>query len=139
MKNFKKILFAILLVGTTKVCYSQALDTTVDSTRYATIYIYRPFTFSSVLLGFGIREGERKLFKLWNGAAHEVKIYKSGPLLLSAKSIERKFKLPIDIELGKSYYVKCKPGISYISANPKLLLVDAEAGKQEYQAIVDEE
>lgn len=117
---------------------AQFRESPADSTQYARIYVYRPFTFSAVLLGFGIRKDEQKLFKLRNHSAHEIRVYRAGSVLLSAKSPERKFKMLINVELGKSYYVRCKPGISYLTVNPKLQLVDNELGEREYKEITDE-
>ena len=117
---------------------AQNIVTKVDSTQYATIYMYRPFSVLSPLLSFGIRKEGVKLFKLRNNSTCIIKVYQPGILILSAKSIERISSLSIACELGKSYYVRSKPRLSYLSVNPKLILMDTAQGRQEYQAIIDE-
>jgi len=126
------------LLNGSSIVMGQDVCNPVDSTQYATVYICRPFNVFGAGVGFVIRKGEVKLFKLRNSSIREVKIYQPGPTTLSAKCVDRVSKITVDIELGKSYFISCTPRISYLFANPKLQLVDNERGKKEYQAIVDE-
>ncbi|WP_338871561.1 hypothetical protein WBJ53_25725 [Spirosoma sp. SC4-14] len=130
------MLLLLISIGLPGKC--QFANNKIDSTHFAKIYIYRPFTLSAVLLGFGIRKEGEKLFKLRNNSARELRIYKSAPIILSAKSVERISKITLNVEVGKSYYIRCIPRISYLTVNPKLELVNEAKGKQEYEAIVDE-
>lgn len=111
---------------------AQNVHTVVDSTQYATIYICRPNNFFGSAVGFGIRNDGIKLFKLRNNSIRELKIYQPGPVMLSARCVDRVSKITIPVELGKRYYVRCTPQISYLFANPKLRLVEIR------QAVVKE-
>ncbi|AQG78269.1 hypothetical protein [Spirosoma montaniterrae] len=117
---------------------AQTTEPPIDSAQYARIYVYRPFFVFSSLIGFGLRKDGVKVAKLRNNSGREIKVYRPDIIAISTKSIERQSSVQLNVELGKKYFIRCKPRLSYLTVNPKLQLVDAESGEREYKDIVKE-
>ena len=60
-------------------------------------------------------------------------IKKDGLNTLWAKT-EAKSQVPIDIKLGKTYYLRCGIAMGAFVGQPKLELVDSKAGKPEFES-----
>jgi hypothetical protein len=71
------------------------------------------------LLGCTAREGSAELARLGVGKYYVVPLA-PGVHQFSAKSIESKDQLKIEVEAGETYYVKCSISMGFMSGHPKL-------------------
>jgi hypothetical protein len=71
------------------------------------------------LLGCTAREGAAELARLGVGKYHVVPLA-AGVHRFSAKSIESKDQLRVEVEPGETYFVKCSISMGFMSGHPKL-------------------
>jgi len=103
----------------------------VDSTwNYAKLYIYRS-TGTGFMIGYDLYLGDSVICRVKSNNKQELKIYKKGMNSLWAKT-ETKTEIPINIEFGQSYYLKCGIGMGVMVGRPKLELIDNKRGEIEY-------
>jgi hypothetical protein len=105
--------------------------TVVDSK----LYIYRE-SGQGALVGFNLYLGDSLLCRVKNNSKHEIKVKQAGNLKLSAAT-ESEYSLPILIEPGKEYYIRCLVTMGAFVGRPKMYLIDRPIGKAEYKAIRD--
>jgi hypothetical protein len=106
----------------------------VDSAwNYAKIFVYRPRG-AGALVGYDLYLGDSVICRVKNNSKQEIKISKKGINLLWAKT-ESKSEIPIDIEFGKEYYLKCTIGMGILVGRPQLQLIDRIQGKSQYNSI----
>lgn len=106
----------------------------VDSTwNYAKLFVYRPGG-AGALVGYDLYLGDSVICRVKNNSKQEIKITKKGMNTIWAKT-EAKTEVPIDIEYGREYYLRCTIGIGVMVGRPQLQLVDRMQGKSEYDKI----
>jgi len=117
------------------------VDSTLNSSEYATLHIYRKNS-----------EGSSKKYDLYldntlicrarNGWKESIKITRERAYILWVEA-EEKLEIPITIQLGKEYYIRCSvimemyTGIPFPLGHPKIELVDNLTGKREFDAILE--
>jgi uncharacterized membrane protein YhaH (DUF805 family) len=104
------------------------------SNDYALLHIYRPGSVKGVIVSYNLHLGDKALFRVKNKSKTTVKILTAGQQTLWAKTEARK-KLPIDIQFGNEYYVRCGIRFGVFVGRPKLELVDNQRGKTEFDKI----
>jgi len=106
----------------------------VDSTwNYAKLFVYRQGGVGA-LVGYDLYLGDSVICRVKSNSKQEIKITKKGMNTLWAKT-EAKAEVPIDIEFGREYYLRCSMGMGVMVGRPKLQLVDRMQGKLEYNLI----
>lgn len=100
---------------------------------YAVLYVYRQSK-TGTAVKYDLHLGDTVICKVKNNWKETVKITQEGQNTLWAKT-ESTVELPIDIEFGKEYYVRCSIKMGAFVGRPKLELVDNEKGEAEYEAI----
>jgi hypothetical protein len=106
----------------------------VDSTwNYAKLFVYRPSGVGA-LVGYDLYLGDSVICRVPNNSKQEIIINKKGLNMLWAKT-EAKAEIPIDIEFGNEYYLKCTMGMGIMVGRPQLQLVDRIQGKAEYNKV----
>ncbi len=106
----------------------------IDSTwNYAKIFIYRPNGIGP-LVGYNLYLDDSVLFRAKNNSKQEIKITKQGTHILWAKT-ESKTELAIDIEFGRTYYLRCGLQMGVMVGRPQLQLIDAMVGKSEFDKV----
>lgn len=106
----------------------------VDSTwNFAKLYVYRP-SGAGFLLGYDLYLGDSVICRVKNKSKQEIKIKKKGMNSLWAKT-EAKSEIPIDIEFGREYFLRCTMGMGIMIGRPKLQLIDGMQGRYEYNSI----
>ncbi len=106
----------------------------VDSTwKYAKLYVYRPSA-SGFIVGYDLFIGDSLLCRVKSNSKQEIKITQEGLNSLWAKT-ETKSEIPIEIEYGREYYLRCSIGIGVMVGRPKLQLIDNESGSIEYNSL----
>ncbi len=107
---------------------SAYFDTTAN---YALLHVYRPGS-SGALLSYTIHLGDIELCRVKAKSYETVMITKEGPNELWAKT-ESKVAIPVDIEFGKEYYLRCGVSMGIFVGRPSLTLVDNLTGKTEFE------
>lgn len=108
------------------------IDTTID---YAILYVYRP-TGIGPLVFYKLHLGESVICNVKAMCKEKIHIYKDGMNTLWAKT-ESRVEIPINIEIGRSYYVRCGVEMGLLVGRPSLKLVDNSIGKTEYNSLKD--
>ena len=108
---------------------------TIDSTwDYALLNIYRPRNYTGSMVGYNLYLGDSLICRVKNNFKTQIKIKKTGLNTLWAKT-ESKEEVPIDIQLGKEYYIRCGIGMGVMVGRPQIELVDRKTGSVEYNQI----
>jgi hypothetical protein len=110
-------------------------DTISHSGEYATLYVYRSTAFGFAI-NYDLQLDDEVICRVKAVWGQEVKVYKFGKHELWAET-EAKVSCPIDIEPGKSYYVKCGVGMGLLVGRPTIKLVDEAIGKPEFIDVMD--
>lgn len=110
------------------------LQTPVDSSLlnvdYALLHIYR-MSAAGFLVSYDLHLGDSVICRVQNNWKTTLRIRKDGYNSLWART-ETKEEIPIKIEMGKEYYVRCGITLGAFVGHPKLELVDNSTGKVEY-------
>jgi hypothetical protein len=108
-------------------------DSALANADYALLHIYR-FNGVGVLIGFDLYLGDTVICQVKNNWRKILRIKKDGLNTVCART-EVKEELPINIKIGKEYYVRCSITMGAFVGHPKLDLVSSEIGKEEYESI----
>ena len=126
----------ILKVADLSVVKQQAISEKaeeVDTTwNYAMLYVYRPKNFNGALVGYDLFLGDSLLCRVTNKSKHAIKIRQKGMNSVWAKT-EAKEELPIDVEYGKTYYLRCGIKTGIMVGRPKMHWVENKIGRYEYE------
>jgi hypothetical protein len=108
----------------------------VDSTwDYAKLYVYRPRG-AGGLVSYDVYLGDSVIWRAKHNRRKEIRITKKGMNMLWAKT-EAKSEVPINIEYGREYYLRCTVGMGIMVGRPQLQLVDRSIGKTEFNSTKD--
>jgi len=108
----------------------------VDSSwNYAKIFLYRIRGVGS-LIGYDVHLGDSVVWRAKNNSRLEIWITKEGADTIWART-EVKSEVPIVLERGKEYYVKCSVVMGMMVGRPRLQLVDRSIGKAEFNSTKD--
>lgn len=99
----------------------------------ALIHVYRSNAIGS-LVSFDLYLGDKLLCQVKNNWKMSIPITSAGLNSIWIRT-EKKTELPIRIELGKEYYVRCSALMGFATARAGLELVDNTTGKLEFDAI----
>jgi hypothetical protein len=112
----------------------ESMKPAIDSTwNYAKIYLYRPGGVGA-LVGYDVHLGDSIIWRAKNNSKAELRITKKGMNSIWAKT-ESKSEVPIDIEYGREYYLRCTIVMGAMVGRPMLQLIDNTEGKTEYQTV----
>jgi len=112
---------------------SAVVDSSLIDADYALLHVYRHRGLGS-LISYDLHLGDTVICRVKNKWKETIKISKDGRNTLWAKT-EAKAELPINIELGNEYYIRCSVKMGAFVGRAKLELVDNQTGKAEYQSI----
>lgn len=109
-------------------------DVYFDSTaNYAMIHVYRNGG-AGPLVSYTVHIGEIELCKVRYKSKETIMVQIDGPNEIWAKT-ESKTSIPIDVEFGREYYVRCEVAMGLFIGRPKLTLVDRITGKAEFDLL----
>lgn len=100
----------------------------------ALIHIYRKSSMAGAAISYDVYLDDEKVYRASNKSKTTIRLTKAGPATLSAKT-ETKTELPINIELGKEYYVNCGIKMGALVGRPKMEIVDKSKGKPEFDKV----
>lgn len=100
----------------------------------ALLYLYRNRDFKGSMMSYDVRLDNVVIYHAKNNSKTTVKITKEGMSILMAKT-EKKIEIPIDIQFGHEYYIRCGIKFGALVGRPKLEIVDKQTGKIEFEII----
>lgn len=115
------------------VAVVETADSTLKDAYYAVINVYRPSGVGA-LVNYDLYLGSSIICRVKSNFYESIKIYKEGLNSLSAKT-EAKAEIPINVEFGKTYYVRCGMKMGAFVGRPTLEMIDNKTGKAEFNAI----
>ncbi|MFV0268377.1 MAG: hypothetical protein ACK5HT_14715 [Draconibacterium sp.] len=99
---------------------------------YAILNVYR-FSGVGPLIGYDLYLGDSVICRVKNNYKTTIHIDKGGLNTLWAKT-ESKSEVPIDVQPGKTYYLRCSLKMGAFVGRPKLELIDSKTGKVEFES-----
>ena len=112
-------------------------DSTLVNADYALLHVYRSSA-SGSLVNYDLHLGDSIICNVQNKWKKTFKIKKDGLNTIWAKT-ESKVEIPINIKFGEEYYLRCDVSIGAFVGRPKLVIVDNQIGKAEYQSTIIKE
>jgi hypothetical protein len=112
---------------------TEAIENSPMDTDYALLHVYWS-GMPGALKGYDLYLGDALICHINKKTKATIQIKQEVLCALWAKT-ETKFELPIDIQFGHEYYIKCSLTVGMIAGRPKLEMIDNEKGKTEYSAI----
>lgn len=113
--------------------YSQKVEKEILlDVDYAILKVFRYKGVGS-LINYNLCLGDSVICRVKNNFKTTLHIKKDGLNTLWAKT-EAKSELPINVEMGKTYYLRCGITMGAFVGHPKLELVDPKTGKNEFES-----
>ena len=109
------------------------VDSAMLEANYALINVYR-LSGNGFLINYDLHLGDSVICRVKDYFCQSVKVYKDGYNTLWART-EAREEVPIKIEFGKTYYVRCGVGMGFFVGQPTIEIVDSYTGKAEFSAI----
>jgi hypothetical protein len=110
-----------------------------DTSKYAVLYLYRPGKTLLMLADYLVYADATLMCLMKNKTGYIFKIYKEGPLKITARLQTDETSIPVDIKFGQRYYVKSliNWGIHKKLSNYKLefMPMPDNSGKEEFAEV----
>ena len=105
----------------------------ITDDNFAILNVYR-HRGPGTLVNYDLHLGDSTICRVSNNFKATIKVQKEGLNTLWAKT-ESKAELPIDIEMGHTYYLRCGIRMGFLVGKPSIQLVDYKSGKIEFDSI----
>lgn len=99
---------------------------------YAILNVYR-YSGAGALVNYDLYLGDSVICRVKNNFKTTLHIKKDGLNTLWART-ETKSEAPINVKIGKTYYLRCGIGMGAFVGHPKLELIDSKTGKAEFES-----
>ena len=109
------------------------VDSALIGADYAIINVYRS-SGQGALVSYDLYWGDLIICQVKSNFCESIKVYQDGLNSLWART-EAKSEIPINVEFGKIYYVRCSISMGVMVGRPKLEMVDNKTGKAEFNSI----
>ena len=101
---------------------------------YALLHVYRPGSLKGAVIGYDVHLGDELIGRVKNKWKTTVEVRDFGQSTVWART-ESKTEIPINLERGREYYVRCGVKMGIAVGRPSLELVSKRTGKPEFDAI----
>jgi len=101
---------------------------------YALLHVYRKGRVGGSAINYDLHVDRRVICRVKNKWYEPIKIDKEGEITLWAQT-EARTELPITVEFGQEYYIRCGLDFGVVVGRPYLELVDEETGELEIASI----
>ncbi|GHU69104.1 hypothetical protein FACS189413_07390 [Bacteroidia bacterium] len=115
------------------VAFTVETDSALIGADYALLHVYRQSGLG-MAVSYDVHLGDNVICRARNKWKETILIYQDGLNTLWART-EAKSEIPIDIQFGKEYYIRCSVETGFFMGRPKLEIVDNRTGKAEYNSI----
>jgi hypothetical protein len=122
-----------------KMTDSLSVGVQIDSTKYATLYVYRPSNFVGSFIGYNLHITnlaikDSIIGRAKNNSKFIVKVYQEGKTQIFAQT-ESKRAVNIDVKFGRKYFLKCGIATGIFVGRPQLDLIYPEQGELDYDNV----
>ena len=100
----------------------------------ALLHLYRPATKVGVLVSYDLYLDKDVVFRAKYKTKTTVRLTTEGTKTLWGIT-ESRTELPVDIQLGKEYFVRCDIGVGAFVGRPRLKLMDNKEGRKAFLKI----
>jgi len=136
LSSMHRIKAVILRVDDLSVLSDDISDVEVSThPDYAVIYFYRE-SGAGALVSYDVYVGDTKVYRSRPNTNAEVKLYEEGDVEVWAKT-EAKEVLPLTIRKGSDYFVRTSVSAGIMIGRPRMEIVSAKAGREEYESVKD--
>ncbi len=111
----------------------QPVSSKIEGADYALLHIYR-YGGGGALVSYDLYLGDSIIYRVKNKSKTTLKIRKDGMNTLWAKT-ESKAEIPVNIEFGNEYYIRCSVSMGAFVGRPRLEIVDNATGKREFESL----
>lgn len=101
---------------------------------YAMLYFFRS-SGAGALVSYDVHLGDSTVCRMGPNTTGAIKVESAGRFEVWART-ESKVSLPLDIELGKDYYIECSVSMGAFVGRPAFSLCDRAGGKSAYESIL---
>jgi hypothetical protein len=108
-------------------------EKTLGDVDYAMLHVYR-FGGMGAAVGYDLYLGDSVICRVKNNRKQSIKIYKDGRNMVWAKT-ESKSEVPVNIQFGKEYFIRCGIKMGAFVGRPTLQITDYSTGKAEFESI----
>lgn len=122
----------ILRVADLSVIQQEPDNDFIPDVNYAIINVYR-YGGPGALINYDLYLGDTVICRVRNNFKTSVQVKKMGLNTIWAKT-ESKAEVPVDIEPGREYYVRCGIRMGAFVGRPSVELVDRKTGKSEFES-----
>ena len=127
-----RITAIILKVQNVGIYLQKEEEEILPDVDYAILNVYR-YGGTGALVDYDLHLGDSVICRVRNNYKTTIYIKKDGLNTLWAKT-ESKSEVPIKIEIGKTYYLRCSITMGAFVGRPKLELIDSKTGKGEFES-----
>jgi hypothetical protein len=110
-------------------------ESTPDDTDYALLHVYRS-SFMGAAISYDLHLDDQVICRVKYKSKETIRIDKEGLYTLWART-ETRTELPIDIQLGNEYYIRCSVKMGVAVGRPQLEIVDNKTGIKEFNSVKD--
>lgn len=128
-----KIIAKILKVENLNEVFKSGESLIPGNVNYAILNVYRYGGYGS-LDDYNLYLGDSLLCRVENDYYGRINIYTEGMNVLWAET-EKKFEIPVNIEFGKQYYLRCAVTPGILEGRPEFELVEAQNGRIEVETL----
>ena len=100
----------------------------------ALLHIYRSGSMMGAAIGYDLYLGNEMIFRVKNKSKTTIEVTREGRYILSAKT-ETRTEVPIDIQFGHEYYVRCGLKMGALVGRPDIEIVGSRTVKPEFDKI----
>lgn len=113
--------------------FVKEVNNIIEEKDIAVLHIYR-FGGMGSLVGYNLYLGDSLICRVKNNWKETLIIKKSGSTTLWAKT-ETKVEIPIQLDLGHEYFIRCGINMGAMVGRPSLNLVNAKTGRIEFDSV----
>jgi hypothetical protein len=128
-----KIIASILKVENLNEVFKSGESQIPGNFNYAILNVYRYGGYGS-LDDYNLYLGDSLLCRVENDYYERINVYTEGMNVLWAET-ETKFEIPVNIEFGKEYYLRCAVTPGILESRPEFELVETQNGRIEVETL----
>ena len=127
-----RIMANILRVENAEAYTPKVEEEVILDVDYAILNVYR-FGGAGSLVSYDLHLGDSVICRVSNNYKTTIRVKKDGLNSLWART-ESKAEVPINVKMGKVYYLRCGLTMGVFVGHPKLDLIDRNTGKSEFES-----
>jgi hypothetical protein len=100
--------------------------------KYAMLYVYRPAGGVGTLVSYNVHLDDEKICRVHDGDYYAIPVKKEGKVILWTRT-EARVELPMEVQFGKAYFVKCGVSMGAFVGHPTLKMMEARTAVRQFK------